>query len=174
MYFLYLANHDVRDIWEQPTAVRYIDAAGRSQVHFPDCLLKLGNGRRLLLAIKPWKKVIESGFLCELRQIRAALRKDFADDLVLVTDRDFTRDEALNAQRYLEFSRSRNAAHQNKLLSIVESLCSPITLGSLSQMLDLEGDGFRAIVIAIYEKVLIADKTQLLGTESIVARGGMI
>ncbi len=171
--FLYLANHDVVDIWEQPPFIRYRDEAGKRKHHFFDFLVVLKDGRRLALAVKPWKIVQKSDFPRELRRIRAATPKEFAHEVVLVTDRHFTRAEALNAQRFVEFSRSRNPDHQKRLEALVRDNEFPRTVGELSQLLNLGGHGFRAVVIAIYEGLLKTDKRHLIDLDTLVCSGGL-
>lgn len=91
---LYTAMPDTWDIWEQPHPIVYRDRAGNVRRHYFDFLVTLTSGRRLALAVKPLKRVLRSGFLQELHCIRQHMTKEFADDVVLVTDKDFTRAEA--------------------------------------------------------------------------------
>lgn len=170
--FLLLANPAVANVWEQPQFICYRDQSGNRKTHFIDFLAALKNGRRLAIAVKPWKVVLEKNFCRELQQIRAAMRKDFADDIVLVTERDFTRAEALNAQRFVEFSKTRISEHQVRLNSIIRDVCFPVTVDELCQTLGLAGAGFRSIVIAIYEGILIADKKHLIDLDTLLSKGG--
>lgn len=172
VFFLVLANPAVANLWEQPQFISYRDQSGNRKTHFIDFLVELKSGRRLAIAVKPWKVVLEKNFLRELQQIRAAMSKDFADDIVLVTERDFTRAEALNAQRFVEFSKTRNSGHQAHLKSVIRDVCFPVTVDELCQLLRLGDAGFRSIVIAIYEDVLTADRKQLIDLDTLLAKGG--
>ncbi|MEX0319039.1 MAG: Tn7 transposase TnsA N-terminal domain-containing protein [Ruegeria sp.] len=170
--FLLLANPAVTNVWEQPQFISYRDQSGNRKTHFIDFLAELKNGRRLAIAVKPWKVVLEKNFCRELQQIRAAMRKDFADDIVLVTERDFTRAEALNAQRFVEFSKTRNSEHQAHLKSIICDVCFPVTVNELCQLLGLGGAGFRSIVIGIFEDILTADRKHLIDLDTLLSKGG--
>ncbi|UAB88247.1 hypothetical protein I5192_13560 [Ruegeria sp. SCSIO 43209] len=170
--FLLLANPAVANVWEQPQLISYRDQSGNRKTHFIDFLAELKNGRRLAIAVKPWKVVLEKNFLRELQQIRVAMRKDFADDIVLVTERDFTRAEALNAQRFVEFSKARNTEHQAHLKSVTRDVCFPVTVDEMCRLLGLGGAGFRSIVIAVFENVLTADRKHLIDLDTLLSKGG--
>ncbi len=100
--WLFLANKDVVDIREQPVPVFYTDHLGHRKSHVFDFWVQLRSGRRLAVAVKPAKRALKRNFARELRHVRRSMRKTFADDVVLITDQDFHRGEAINAQRYCE------------------------------------------------------------------------
>lgn len=171
--FLLLARRDVVDIWEQPPLVRYIDHEGQPKHHFIDFYVVLQSGRRIAIVVKPAKIAASAKFLKELRSIRAAIRKDFADDVVLITDQDFTRDEALNAERYHDFSRHRCRKTFDDLSSLVEATSFPTSVAELARSLDAGAVGFRTIFIAIYEGLLIADRKSKIDVETSLMKGAV-
>ncbi|WP_156113474.1 hypothetical protein [Paracoccus sanguinis] len=105
MFFLLAARPDTYDIQEQPPAITYTDKYGRARNHHFDFLLAQRNGLRLAIAVKSAGIVERRGFREELKLIRAATPLSFAKEVVLVTDRSFSRAEALNAERLHEFRR---------------------------------------------------------------------
>ena len=169
--FLLLARGDVIDIWEQPPLIDYHDEDGRRKHHFFDFLVQLENGLRFAIAVKPAKIAARSRFVGQLRSVRKALHKDYADELVLITDADFTKAEALNAERYHEFSRAKDEVIYAKLDSLVETTPFPISVGDLSDAMNAGGLGFRSIFIAIYEGLLSTDKTKVIDVDTLVCRG---
>lgn len=170
--FLLLANSNVVDIWEQPPFITYVNDQGKRKQHFPDFLVTLKSGLTLAVAVKPSKLVRRNGFVRELQCIRRAMQENYADDILLITDQDFTKAEALNAERFHEFSRSRNAAVIARLQQIVRETTFPVSIQELSSQLGAGGAGFRAVFIAIYEGLLFADKTQLISLDTTVCAGG--
>lgn len=169
--FVLLARGDVIDLWEQPPLVRYFDDEGQPKHHFIDFYIVLESGRRIAIVVKPARIAARTKFMRELRNIRTAIRKDFADDLVLITDQDFTRDEALNAERYHDFSRHRCPATFDQLRALVSTTSFPTTVGDLARALDAGSGGFRTIFIAIYEGLLTADRTSKIDAETSILTG---
>lgn len=169
--FLLLARGDLTDLWEQPPSISYRDDIGRRRIHFFDFLIQLSSGRRLAIAVKPAKRALRISFVKELGCIRSAMHKDFADDLILITDQDFTKAEALNAERYHEFSRSRNETTVGRLKDIIRSMAFPTSVAALARTLDAGDQSFRTVFIAIYEGLLSVDKKMLIDTNTTVHLG---
>lgn len=102
---LTLVRDDIHHIWDQPTAVRYIDAAGHPAKHVFDFLITKSCGERIAVAIKPMQRVIKRNFVSELERIAAATPKQFADRVMLITDQHLDRRAAAEASRQLARSR---------------------------------------------------------------------
>jgi len=169
--FLLLATGDIVDIWEQPPCVNYLSEAGRRKHHFFDFLVRMGCGERVAIAVKPLKVAKRTRFVSELRLIREAVNKDFADQVRLITDADFTRSEALNAERYYDFKRHAEIGWRHKLEAALENVPLPMEIGELVCRLGNGVVGYRTIFIAIYEGVLAADKTVKINHQTLVSRG---
>ncbi|MCF2872893.1 hypothetical protein L0664_17640 [Octadecabacter sp. G9-8] len=169
--FLLLARGDVIDLWEQPPSITFWDEGGRRRTHFCDFLIRLSSGRRVAIAIKPAKLASRISFVRDLQCIRAAMTEDFADDLVLITDQDFTKAEALNAERFHEFSRSRNEMAFERLRDVIRSISFPTSVGALAKSLDAGDQSFRTVFIAIYEGLLSVDRTIPIDTDTAVYLG---
>ncbi len=86
-FFIFLARHDVLDVWEQPTFVTYHDDAGHRCRHVFDFRVILMDGRKIAVAVKPYALVERYNFRHTLSLIRAATPLSFADEVVLVTER---------------------------------------------------------------------------------------
>lgn len=102
---LMLVREDVHHIWEQPTAVPYIDAGGQQVSHVFDFLVTKACGERIAVAIKPMERVIARNFVSELERVAAATPKHFADRVMLITDQHLDRRAAAEAARQLARSR---------------------------------------------------------------------
>ena len=116
-------------------------------------------------------RVRKTRFLTELEDIRAAMTSKFADDVVLITDQDFTKAEALNAERFNAFARARNSALQHQLAELATSIRFPVTVAELQRRLGVGAEGFKAIFLAIFDGVLSADKTREIDLSTIVNLG---
>lgn len=169
--WLLLATKDISDIWEQPPSLTYINHEGKYRLHTFDFLIAFTSGCRLAIAVKPARLVHKNKFIQDLKCIRKAMHKDYADRLVLVTDQDFTTAEALNAQRFHEFRRHINDAALIPLMKLLEVSIFPTTIKNLAEKLDAGGAGYRTVFVAIYERLLSADRTRLIDMDTIVSRG---
>lgn len=166
-----LAGNDVIDLWEQPPFVTYRDLSDHRKYHFFDFLVQFEDGQRVAIAVKPEKEVKRMRFMSELRCIREAISKDFADQVRLITNADFTPAEALNAERYLDFRRHKDPRWISALEAALKTAVLPVTIKQLADNLGLERDGFRAVVVGIYEGLLEADRTAPINAETLVMMG---
>lgn len=170
--YLLLARKSVWDIREQPEPFKYHGRDGRRKHHFFDFLVTLTSGRIVAVAVKPMKLVVRHRFLLDLEDIRSAMTREFADDVVLITDQDFTKAAALNAERFHAFARCRNESLQKRLEDLACSVTFPQTVEAMQKRLGAGADGFRAIFLAIFDGVLSADKTKEIGLKTVVRLGG--
>lgn len=169
--WLLLANKDVMDIREQPLPVTYTDHQGKRRSHVFDFWVVLRSGRRIAVAVKPAKRAHKRNLVRELRHVRLAMRKTFADDMLLITDRDFEQGEAINPQRYCEFSWHRCTETEADLQRLMGRVEFPTSIRTLCDQLPKGGAGFRAVFLAIYDHLLFADKTQPIDMDTIVSVG---
>ncbi|RMC37438.1 TnsA endonuclease N-terminal domain-containing protein [Paracoccus alkanivorans] len=103
---LMLVRDDIHSIWDQPTEISYTDQDGTKRSHVFDFLVVLVTGERIAVAIKPSKRVVQRSFLSELELVAAAVTKQFADRVLLITERHLDRKAAADAARQLAYSRA--------------------------------------------------------------------
>lgn len=152
--YLLLARPDVLDVWDQPPPVSYRDATGRKRNHTFDFLIKLIDGRRIAIAVKPEAIAERQGFRETLQLIRAATPLSYAHDIVLITERSYTPSAARNAQKLHDFRRTPDPDADEVIASLVHDLNGPMTMAELVQASGLGGRAFRAAVKAIYAGLL--------------------
>lgn len=102
---LTLVRDDIQHIWDQPPAVHYAGCDGRTAKHIFDFLVTKTDGERIAVAVKPMQRVIARNFLSELERVAAATPKQFADRVILITDRHLDRAAAAAAARQLARTR---------------------------------------------------------------------
>ena len=171
--FLYitLARNDVHDVWDQPPAVIYWNAKGRTQTHTFDYLVTFKNGERVAIAVKPMAKVIKYNFIAELKMISNAMNKKFASRIVLITDQHFTKEEALNAAHYHTFSKISDPEADHRVAILASDLSSSSPLSVLMAQVGLEGRAYGAIVRAIYNGLLQVNLKERINVGTLVSRG---
>ncbi len=152
-----MTRTDLTDLWDQPPAITYQAPDGRARRHTFDYLATFVYGRRWAVVVKPQERAARQKFRRELEAIRTGLRKDYADELRLITDVDFSRAEALNAERLHRFRGSLSPEVLAQAYVRFGEASYPTTVGDLVRHLDMTGLGFQAIVIGIYDGRLIAD-----------------
>ncbi|MBN7806462.1 TnsA endonuclease N-terminal domain-containing protein [Agrobacterium rosae] len=156
--YLILARPDIHDVWDQPPAIEYRNAKGALKRHTFDYLITLTDGRKLAIAVKPATRADRLRFREELVLIKAAAPLGFADDVVLVTERLFTRSAANNAARLHEFRRTPDPDADGVVRRLVADHTGEMSITDLVMTSGLEGRGYRAAFRAIYDGFLDADK----------------
>lgn len=148
-----LAHPQVVDLQEQPPAVTWRDAAGHSRLHTFDFLATLDNGRKLAIPVKPAAIAARKRFADQLALIAAQLPRGFADGVLLVTDRDLSRDLVHDAMLVHQSRRSVDADLDRQMLSLVDGNPAS-TIGQLVEASGRGGDAFRSIVRLIGSGVI--------------------
>lgn len=98
---LMLVRDDIHHVWDQPPAIKYIGVDGRPAKHVFDFLLTLVGGEKIAIAIKPMDRVLSRNFVTELERITSSVPKQFADRVLLITDKQINRHKAAEAARKL-------------------------------------------------------------------------
>lgn len=111
----------------------------------------LADGLRYAVAIKPIDHVEKYDFDLKLRYVRAALPDAFADEVILMSEADFTRAQALNAQRYHEFTKKADTEADDQIVRTTYEQPAPTFLEDLIASSGLGRRGFRAAFRAIIE-----------------------
>jgi hypothetical protein len=155
------------DLIEQPFEVSFIDASGKKGRHHIDLLVVLTDGRRLAIAVKSAAKVTDV-FREKLGAIKRHLPGELADDLILVTDQSFTRAQAQNALRYIEFSKQADPVADLALAAALEKRKGIVSMGDLATLTGLAGRGYRAAFRAAFEGQIQVLSEGLIGEHSLV------
>lgn len=100
-----LVREDVFSIWDQPPAISYVDGRGRKRGHTFDFLVTLQNGERIAVAIKPSIRALSQNFIAELEMVAVSMPKQYADRIVLITEKHIDREAAAEAARQLTRAR---------------------------------------------------------------------
>jgi hypothetical protein len=138
------AHPDFADLWEQPSAVKYIDEHGKKRRHIFDFLLLLKNGTRIAIQVKPkkrsakWKPILE--------RIAAQIPRQFADYVLLLTEQDLPRSDVYNAMLIHAVRRDPPRGYDERLREIVATLNGSVRIADLVKHSGLAGHGFRAAV----------------------------
>jgi hypothetical protein len=116
---LLMARNDVVELRDQYPHVWWADADGKLCEHTFDFWVKLIDGRRIAIAVKPAARVRSSRVVQKLRQIAAQGIGDAADEVALITDAYATHDAARDAGWKLHARRMRNEAAYREALALV-------------------------------------------------------
>lgn len=159
--YLLLARADVRNVWEQPSAIFYIDHTGKSRKHTFDYLVTYACGRRDAVIVKPHEKAMAPRFQRKIKHIRASVSKKYADRVVLVTDAHFTRDEVQNASAFHMYSRFVSDADLTTFLKVVNPAMFPISVSELEHLASTKGETastfWQVLIVALYRSPITAN-----------------
>ncbi|MHA6265701.1 hypothetical protein ACXYMP_02385 [Aliiroseovarius sp. CAU 1755] len=160
---------DVVDVWDQPAPVPFFLPDGSRHEHTFDFRVTLADERCYAVAVKPIDHVEKYNFDVRLAYVRAALPGYFADDVILMSEADFTRAQALNAQRYHEFSKKTDDEADEDIIRAAKHQAAPTTLANLIAASGLGRRGFRAAFRAVVEGRLKALTIGKIGLQTVVS-----
>jgi hypothetical protein len=150
-----LARPDVVEVREQVEPVSYTDADGIPRKHWFDFLVRRSDGTRILVAVKHSGWCLRHPeFEPELALIARQAPKGLADRVVMMTDREATRDQVHDAALIHSVRADRRPEDDRALHVLAASLIGTTTIGALVAASGLEGRGFRAVVRLIAQGVL--------------------
>lgn len=166
---LYAAMSNVHDIWEQPNRLSY-DSDGKIRHHTPDFLLTLICGKKVAVAYRPEERA-KAEYRRELRRLADQMPKGYADKLMLVTDRSFTREQAYNADLFHAFSKSPDPDADSALQDVLSTFIGHMSIENLCKLIGLVGRSFAAVVRAVFQGTLKQTCKGYLEQSSVLAKG---
>lgn len=166
---LICSRGDVVDVWDQPRPIPFHLPDGSRHEHTFDYWVQLADGLRYGVAVKPIDHVAKYEFDLRLGYVRAELPSDFADEVVLMSEADFTRAQALNAQRYHEFIKKPDTEADELIVRAACEQPAPMTLANLIEESGLGRRGFRAGFRSIVEGKLRSLSSGKIGLQTLVS-----
>lgn len=148
--YLLESRTDVLDIWEQPPRFKYFCPNGKPRWCNPDFLVWMTSGLKLCVQVKPAAIVERTNFRAELECMRADMPLDYADELILITDRSFDAFEARNAARLNQFRSIDESDADRDLSRRLSALEGAISIADLIDGAPDVGPAFRAAFRAIF------------------------
>ncbi|MEP3342954.1 MAG: hypothetical protein ABJO09_11665 [Hyphomicrobiales bacterium] len=168
---LSILRPDIEDVWDQPPAVTYLNARGQIKSHTFDFMLKTRAGEQIAVAVKSYARAVSSNFREELELIGQQLPEGYADEIVLITERDLSKTAATSATRCLHSTRLTDPEADNAISSVVSSSAFPTTIERLVEASGLFGRGYRALLRAIADGRLVVTNNASIDYGSTVVRG---
>lgn len=166
---LLLARRDLRNLWDQPPAVSYKDPKRGAAKHVFDYLASFDDGIRRAIAVKPLSRVEQLGFRATLAAIREQMPRRFADEVVLVTERDLNKAEVRNAE-LLHMFRTHPDPDADQIISdILKSRPETRPIAEVVSESGLASRGFRAVFRAIYAGRIQADLARPITRATVIS-----
>jgi len=144
-------DFDVTHFVEQYPRVSYHD--GKTIRHHTfDYYTVREPGIRACVAIKHSSRVEKSGIREVLKLIAEQAGRKIADEVVLMTEADFTRNERFNAELVHEIRRHPVPEHDNHVRRITAEIIGVVTIADVVKLSGLAAEGFRATVRLIADR----------------------
>ena len=134
--YILLATPGLQDLHEQPPTIHYRGLNGLPTLHTFDFLVTI-DGRRYAIACKFKNRAERLHFREHLALIKAQFG-DFADEVLLVTEQDYSRQQALQAELYHFIGREVDEESDMVVLELVSTLVGAATIGAVVQASGLE------------------------------------
>lgn len=169
---LAMTSGKVVDLLEQPQALNYRDASGKERSHTFDFLITMHDGQRHAVAVRPEERAIAKRFDAELALIGSQLPPDFAENVILFTDRCFSAADASNALRYFELLKCADPEADMTIQEAIQSLHRPVSMSDLCAATGLAGRAYRAAFRAVMSGMLRQVSPGLIDLNTVVAKEG--
>lgn len=161
---------DVKEVFEQPPAVTYIDDAGQERSHTFDFKVLKTDASRLLVAVKPAGKVEQTGIDRVVELAAEQIPPSVADFVVLFTDRQLSDVDLYNAEAIQQALRDPLPADDAVVAKVIRKLKGETTIGEIVDAVHLGGYGFDAVVRCVASGKLSVVEYGKLDFDTMVAR----
>ncbi|WP_299281812.1 TnsA endonuclease N-terminal domain-containing protein [uncultured Tateyamaria sp.] len=165
-----LAEAETVDIVEQPFTLRYIDADGRTRRYTFDYLVTKRDGRRIAIEVKTSQQAKKPKVIAQISDAASRLVPDYADEVFLFTERNFTRTQVENAEQFVNCQREIDPDADDQLAEVISTLKGSMTVSDLVKVSGLAERGYPAIVRAMYSNLLHWRRQALIGPKTLVSR----
>lgn len=117
--------------------------------HYPDLIVRLRDGRKIAVLVKPWKLLQASDFLAKTAIMRDELIPEVFDDVVVRTERHFSEVQFCNAKTIRNYRRAHDPAADQLMAELAASNGDEISVQSLIAWTGLGARAYPALVRAI-------------------------
>ncbi len=165
-----LTDCNTADIVEQPFTLRYVDAGSRPRRYTFDYLVTMRDGRRIAVEVKNSQQASKPQVISKVSYAASRLVPDYADEVVLFTEKNFTRTQVENAEQFVNCHRQANPDADNRVLAVISTLQGSMSVGDLVKVSGLAERGYPAVVRAMYSNLLRWHREALIGPKTMVSR----
>jgi hypothetical protein len=148
------ADRRVLKIEDQPPPIEYVDHDGVVHRHTFDFRVTLSDGVRSAIVVKPSHRAERPEFQMQLSCMARDLPKDFADSVILITEKETNVRRVADAALILAVRRIEDPEADHAIKRMLPTLNGTISLEGLAELTGLAGRGLGAAVRAIDEGLL--------------------
>ncbi|MBM3333276.1 hypothetical protein FJY63_01300 [Candidatus Sumerlaeota bacterium] len=148
--------------WREPQT-------GAQKRHFFDFRVSKRNGDRVAVMVKPGRKRFCANFLAQAREIADRVTADFADDVVLMTDRDICPIELHNAT-FLDSLKEVDPEADAAVRRAMRRIIGARRISDIVSEVGLRGRGFRAVGRLLRGRELVLSPPTRITSEAAVRR----
>jgi hypothetical protein len=172
--YVLLARQDRAVLEEQPSPVKYLGFDGKPHLHWFDFLFIRKNGSRIMVAVKPKRRARKHNFIGLLTHIASQMSSSVADGVLLLTEDHLGPDLIHNSVLIHESRRDPDAVVDRRIRALIATMNGAATVDSLIATAGLDGEGFRAVVRAIADGLLVVHGTGRIDRATWVRRGSAV
>lgn len=169
-FLVALTDPETADIVEQPFTLLYVDSDGRTRRYTFDYLVTTKSGRRIAVEVKNSTQASKPKVIKRVREAASRLVPEYADEVFLFTEKDFTRAQIENADQFMNCQREVDPEADRQLSIAVSKLTGSTTVAGLIKMSGLVERGYPAVVRAMYSGSLRWDRQKLIGPKTMVSQ----
>ncbi|WP_415182549.1 hypothetical protein [Phaeovulum sp.] len=159
---------DLADLREQ-VCFKWFDQTGKSHSHFFDFVITCKSGERTAVIVKEASRLRSERLRREIKMIGAQAVPNFADRVIVVTQRDINAIDLHNA-KLLHDVRHPDLEADEAAVAVTNGLVGAATIADLSAMMEMGGRGFRALARLIRRQALVLLHHEVVSHGSFVRR----
>ncbi|MHC2579166.1 hypothetical protein ACVI1J_009454 [Bradyrhizobium diazoefficiens] len=159
---------DTLRVVEQSPRVEYVDADGKLRTHVFDLKVFRRDGSVVAVDVKPAAKVESSGIREMHSLIARQISPKIASQLLVFTERMYTRSDFYNAELMLGVARQHCAEDDEAILKLVARMTGPMKVADLVGKSGRKGYGFNAVVRAISAGRLVMTERRRIDYAAVV------
>ncbi len=146
-----MATPSIKDIRDQPPALSY-ELHGKEREDTLDFVSLDVWGRAIGYEVKPCELLERDETMAKVNAMKARHVPTYADDILVVTERQVRRDKGLNAIDINNARRARSQADCDKVLDMVRGIGTPIKVWKLQDRMGDDGMVWNAVLNLHYDR----------------------
>ncbi|MGR9400153.1 hypothetical protein ACU8M5_10435 [Rhizobium leguminosarum] len=154
LLYMFAACRDVVKIEDQPASI-YVTGPNGKYRHTIDYRVTLASKYRIACAVRPTWLIERDDLHKTVERINAGSLKGFADEAILLTEREITNDRGWNAKTILHALRADDEMTVGRLLDVASRIHGTVSIYDLIRGFNQRALAMNAVFTLIYRGVLV-------------------
>ncbi|MBX4963677.1 hypothetical protein [Rhizobium binae] len=155
------ASKDIAKVEDQPSAVPVVQEDGTTKHTIDYRATMAATKTEIVVAVRPTWLLDKDGLPYTIDSINRHSLAGFADEAIILTEREITTDRGWNARTILRALKCSNVDHNNRLRDYASKFDGTVWVRSLFSPFEHESEAMNALWCLIYEGHLVPSRPDL-------------